>query len=345
MNSEIYWQAVKNNDRRFDGAFYTGVLTTGIFCKPSCSARLPKRKNVVFFDSCEKAEADGFRACLRCKPKAEFAIDAQVGTVIRACKMLELGENTSLKQLSSALSVSSYHLQRTFKKIVGVTPKKYSEALRLERFKGELRDGKEVVDAMYEAGYGSSSRLYENVSGRLGMTPGRYKKGGEGMNIDYAITDCDLGRLLVARTKQGICSVKFGDNDNELSHDLLKEYPKAAVERNHKNLKQFVDEILAFLEGREKTLDLPIDVQATAFQMKVWEALRKIPYGKTITYKQLAERLGNPKAVRAVASACAKNQVALVIPCHRVVGSDGKMTGYRWGVERKKKLLKHEKRI
>jgi len=250
--------------------------------------------------------------------------------VIRACEMLELGENTSLKQLSSALSVSSYHLQRTFKKIVGVTPKKYSEALRLERFKGELRDGKEVVDAMYEAGYGSSSRLYENVSVRLGMTPGRYKKGGEGMNIDYAITDCDLGRLLVARTKQGICSVKFGDNDNELSQDLLKEYPKAAVERNHKNLKQFVDGILAFLEGREKTLDLPIDVQATAFQMKVWEALRKIPYGKTITYNPLAARLGNPKAVRAVASACAKNQVALVIPCHRVVGSDGNIFHYSY---------------
>ncbi len=342
MNSEIFWQAVKQNDKRFDGLFWTCVKTTKIFCKPSCTARLPKKKNVFFVDAYEKAEKKGFRACLRCQPKLENTVNTKIETVLKACRLLETEENISLKNLSSKLNVSSYHLQRSFKEVIGVTPKKYAENKRMQKFKDEVKNGRDVTDAMYEAGFGSSSRLYEKASEKLGMTPKTYKKKGEGMEIFWTITDCDLGRLLVARTEKGICGVKFGDNDNELFKDLKDEYSKADFSENDEKLKEFVDTILAHLSGHSPNLDLPIDVQATAFQMKVWEALRKIPYGETLSYSEVAEKIGNKKAVRAVASACAKNRVALVIPCHRVIGSNGKMSGYRWGVERKKKLLEKE---
>ncbi len=342
MNEELFWRAVKKNDKRFDGVFFTCVKTTKIFCKPSCPARLPKRENIYFVETILRAERDGFRACLRCKPKNAFAIDPQVQTALEACRLIDESETTTLKSLGEELGISPYHLQRTFKKIIGITPKKYSEARKIARFKVELKEGKEVAEAIYGAGYGSSSRLYENVSGKLGMTPARYKRGGEGVKIEYAITDSALGRLLVAQTERGVCGLKFGDADRPLLQDLESEYSKAEIRENKKGLKTFVDIILKFIEGKDTELDLPVDVRATAFQMKVWEALRKIPYGKTVTYKQLAEKLGNPKAVRAVANACARNRVALVIPCHRVVGSDGKMTGYRWGIERKKKLLENE---
>ena len=344
MNEEIFWQAVKENDRRFDGIFFTCVTSTKIFCRPSCTARLPKRQNVYFVNSIEKAEVDGFRACLRCKPKAETKIDPKVRAAMQVCDLLKTEEDISLRSLSKKLEMSPYHLQRTFKKVIGVSPKKYAENMRIEKFKNELKDGRGVTDAMYESGFGSSSRLYEKASKKLGMTPNTYKKGGVGMKINWTIADCELGRLLVARTEKGVCGVKFGDNDSELIEDLRSEYIKAEISENKGNLKGFVRAILDHLAGKKPDLDLPIDIQATAFQMQVWEALRTIPYGETLSYSEVAEKIGNKKAVRAVASACAKNRVALVIPCHRVIGTNGKMSGYRWGIERKKKLLEKERR-
>jgi len=342
METEVLWRAVEARDARFDGAFVFGVKTTGIFCRPSCTARKPKRENVAFYDGCSDAEVEGFRACLRCKPKNEKAADPQIEMVLRACELIDAEDQLSLETLSGELGLSTSHFQRTFKNIVGISPKKYAEAKRLQRFKNEIKDGSDVVTAMYEAGYGSSSRLYEKAAENLGMTPAIYKKGGKGMNINYIITDCELGKMLVARTPRGICSVTFGDSDKELRDGLDKEFPNAEIAENDHDLKTAVDAIVKYLAGKNKRLVLPLDLQATAFQMQVWDFLRKIPYGETRSYSEVAEEMGDKKKVRAVAQACAKNRVALLIPCHRVIASDGKFSGYRWGIERKKKLLATE---
>lgn len=344
MNNEIFWQAVRRKERRFEGLFFTCVKTTKIFCKPTCTAKLPKRENVEFVRTWQEAENNGFRACLRCQPKIEITVNPQVETILQACELLEMEENISLENLAEELKISPYHLQRTFKEIIGVSPKKYAENLRLEKFKSEIKQGSDVVTAMYESGYGSSSRLYENITDKLGMTPKTYQKGGKGMKIEYTITNCELGKMLVARTEKGVCAVTFGDDEDFLLEKLTSEYPNAEISKNGTNLKEYVDLILENLAGKNKRIILPIDVQATAFQMQVWDALRKIPYGETLSYKQVAESLGNPKAVRAVARACATNKVAVVIPCHRVVGSNGSLSGYRWGIERKKKLIESEKK-
>jgi len=341
METEIYWKAVQNNDARFNGAFVYGVDSTRIYCKPSCSSKLPKRENVQFFNSLETAEKQGFRACLRCKPQSETA-NPQTEIVLRAAEILETEEQISLEDLGAKLNVSAAHLQKVFKEIIGVSPKKFAEINRLERFKNEIKKGSDVTGAMYEAGFGSSSRLYENVSAKLGMTPKTYAKKGKNMMINYTITDCDLGKLLVARTAKGVCAVTFGDDEKALRENLSNEYKNAEITENNADLKDYVEAILANLSGENKTLDLPLDLQATAFQMRVWEALRKIPYGETVSYSDIAETLGNKNAVRAVATACASNRVALVIPCHRVVGKSGALSGYRWGVERKKAILKRE---
>jgi AraC family transcriptional regulator of adaptative response/methylated-DNA-[protein]-cysteine methyltransferase len=342
METELYWQAVKANDARFDGAFVLGVRTTGIYCRPSCRARLPKRENVDFYVSPAMAEKSGFRACKRCDPRQVNAVDPQVTRILKACEMIDGDDLLTLADLSAAVGLSTYHLQRSFKELIGVSPKKYAEARKMEKFKEELRDGSDVTTAMYDAGFGSSSRLYEKASENLGMTPAVYKKGGQGMKISYAITDCELGKLLVARTKRGICSVTFGDDRASLRDALVKEFPNAEIAEDAEGLKTAVDSILKYLEGKTKRLVLPLDLQATAFQMQVWDFLRKIPYGETRSYSQVAEALGDKKKVRAVAQACAKNRVAVVIPCHRVVASDGKLSGYRWGVERKRRLLERE---
>ncbi|MBP6002722.1 MAG: bifunctional DNA-binding transcriptional regulator/O6-methylguanine-DNA methyltransferase Ada [Pyrinomonadaceae bacterium] len=343
MNTELYWQAVKAKDARFNGAFVFAVRTTGIFCKPSCSARLPKQENVEFFDAPELAESGGFRACRRCKPKQANAANPQVDAVLRAIRLINDDTELSLDEVSSEVGISSYHFQRTFKAIIGISPKKYAEARRMEKFKDELRGGSDVVTAMYEAGYGSSSRLYENATDNMGMTPAVYKKGGKGMNINYVITDCELGKLLVARTSRGICSVTFGETDGELADGLKSEFPNAEITRDDRDLGNAVDAIIKYLAGKNKRLVLPLDLQATSFQMQVWDLLRKIPYGETRSYGDLAAELGDRKKVRAVARACATNRVALLIPCHRVVASDGKLSGYRWGIGRKKTLLEKEK--
>jgi AraC family transcriptional regulator of adaptative response/methylated-DNA-[protein]-cysteine methyltransferase len=342
METEIYWKAVEANDARFNGAFVYGVNSTGIYCKPSCSSRLPKRENVSFFEDYGKAEAKGFRACLRCQPKNE-SIDPRVETVLRAAEILETSDDAvSLEDLGAAVGLSAAHLQKTFKEIIGVSPKKYAEIKRLEKFKTEIGRGSDLVSAMYEAGFGSSSRLYENVSEKLGMTPKTYAAKGKNMNINYTITDSDLGKLLVARTAKGVCAVAFGDDEKTLTDNLFKEYKNAQIAEDDAGLREYVEAVLANLAGTNKTLELPLDVQATAFQMRVWNELRNIPYGETVSYTDVAEKLGNVQAVRAVATACASNRVALVIPCHRVVGKGGALTGYRWGVERKKAILKKE---
>lgn len=342
METDLYWHAVKTNDVRFDGAFVLGVKTTGIYCKPSCRARLPKRENVDFYPSARVAERRGFRACKLCRPDEVGGIDPRIAKILKACQLMAGDDVLTLDDLSASVGLSSYHLQRSFKEIMGVSPKKYAETKRMERFKDELKDGSDVTTAMYDAGFGSSSRLYEKAIENLGMTPAVYKKGGTGMKINFTITDSELGKLLVGRTKRGICSVTFGDDERSLHEALVREFPNAEIAEDAENLKGAVDAIIGFLAGKTRRLELPLDLQATAFQMQVWEFLRKIPYGETRSYTEVAEALGDKKKVRAVAQACARNRVAAVIPCHRVVASDGKLSGYRWGVERKKELLARE---
>jgi AraC family transcriptional regulator of adaptative response/methylated-DNA-[protein]-cysteine methyltransferase len=342
MKAEIYWNAVKGRDERFNGSFYYGVDSTKIYCKPSCAAREPKRENVRFFHSYENAEKEGFRACKRCRPRSERP-DEITEAVVRACDLIEEAVEMTLADLADEVGVSRTHLQKVFKEIIGVSPRKFADAVRLEKFKHGVREGSGVVDAMYDAGYGSSSRLYENITGKMGMTPAVYKKGGKGMKIEYTIADCELGKLLVARTPKGICAVNFGDRVKDLEKGLKEEFPEAGIRRDDGGLNKFLNAILENIRGSRKTLVLPLDLQATAFQLRVWEALREIPYGETVSYAEIARRLGNEKAVRAVAGACAANRVALVIPCHRVVKSNGDISGYKWGVERKKKLLAKEK--
>ena len=342
MENDVFWNAIQAKDARFNGAFVFGVKTTGIYCKPSCAARPPKRQNVTFFDRKELAESEGFRACLRCRPAESNSADPMTEAVLRAARSIEENYLTTLEDLSRQAGVNTFQLQRKFKELIGVSPKKYAEAKRMEKFRSGLREGSDVTEAMYDAGFGSSSRLYENVSKKLGMTPAVYKKGGKGMRISYVISECELGRLLVARTPRGICSVTFGDDDERLTAELRKEFPNADISYDDSELKNSVELILQYLAGKTKRLLLPLDLQATAFQLQVWEFLRKIPYGQTVSYSEVAEKLGDKKKLRAVAQACAKNRVALLIPCHRVVASSGKLSGYRWGIDRKKALLEKE---
>jgi AraC family transcriptional regulator of adaptative response/methylated-DNA-[protein]-cysteine methyltransferase len=345
IEPEVYWDAVRASDARFDGLFVYAVRSTGVYCKPSCPSRRPRREQVSFYASCEEAEAGGFRACKRCLPREAHTPDPSVEMVLRVCNLIEAreGEAVSLEELGEALSVSPHHLQRTFKKVTGITPRQYAAADRLRRFKATIKSGRGVTEALYESGYGSSSRLYESASRQLGMTPASYLRGGKGMSIDYTIVGCPVGQLLVAATERGVCSVQFGETEEELEAALADEYPAASLRREGARLDDFVKALLRHLDGRESSLELPLDVRATAFQSRVWEELRRIPYGETRSYAEVASSLGQPTATRAVARACATNPVALVTPCHRVVRGDGSLSGYRWGVERKGALLARER--
>lgn len=341
------WQAITERDGRFDGVFVTAVRTTGIYCRPSCPAKHPKRENVRFLASNDEAERLGYRACKRCKPQTAQR-DPQLDLVLRAATILDDPDlpAVTLEELGSELGVSPYHLQRTFKSVMGISPRQYQEAKRLERMKSQLREGNDVTTALYDAGYGSSSRLYERAPERLGMTPATYRRGGAGMDITYMIVDSALGRLLVGTTERGVCLVCLDDTDEPLEARLHQEYPNATISRQENGPKcEAIDEILNYLEGRRPHLDLPVDLQATAFQWQVWDALTRIPSGETRTYQEVATEIGNPKAIRAVAQACANNPAALVIPCHRVVRSDGGTGGYRWGIERKETLLRQEREL
>jgi len=345
---EDWWQAVLSRNNHFDGTFVYGVRSTGIYCRPSCYARRPRRDQVIFFRMPEAAEQAGFRPCRRCRPAEAVIQDPQVKRVQRLCRYIESYDSPdrplTLAEMGDHVHVSSHHLQRTFKRIMGITPRQYAEACRLRRMKALVRKGATITRALYEAGYGSSSRLYEGASTRMGMTPGTYLRGGEGMRIRYTIVDSPLGRLLVASTGKGICAVSIGKSDQSLKTALLNEYPAAEIHWDKSGLREYITALLKYLDGKLPNLDLPLDVRVTAFQWKVYEALKAIPYGLTRTYGEIAEAIGHPKAVRAVARACATNPAAMVIPCHRVVRKDESLGGYRWGLERKKTLLEKERK-
>ena len=340
---EPRWQAVLGRDRRYDAAFVYAVRSTGVYCRPSCPSRRPRPAQVVFFDTPGLAERAGFRACRRCRPDAA---DPHTELVRKVCDYLEahLDGPADLATLARQVSLSPSHLQRVFRSKLGVSPRQYASALRLRSFKQALRNGQDVTRALYDAGYGASSRLYEQSAPRLGMTPGAYRQGGKNMRIGYTIADSPVGRVLVAGTARGLSMVSLGDRDQTLLDALAKEYPRAEVHPDRNGLNEWARAIVEQLRGRREELDLPLDVLGTAFQSRVWEALRKIPYGTTRTYSQIARSLGRPSANRAVARACATNPVSVVVPCHRVVRQDGGLGGYRWGLERKKAMLAEESR-
>jgi len=347
MSQEDRWKAILARDKRFDGAFVYGVHSTGIYCRPSCPARRPRQDRVSFFRIPEAAKQAGFRPCRRCRPDEVISQDPQVNLVQRLCRYIEnydsLEEPLTLAAMGRYVQVSPFHLQRIFKRNMGITPRQYAEACRVRRLKGLFKNGEDVTSALYEAGYGSSSRLYEGASTRLGMTPGTYLRGGKGMRICYTIINSPLGRLLVAATEKGISAVCIGKSDADLEAALFDEYPAAEIRRDEAGLGEYVSALLKYLDGEQPNLNLPLDVQVTAFQWRVYEALRAIPYGQTRSYAEIAETIDHPKAVRAVAQACASNPAALLIPCHRVVRKDGHSGGYRWGTQIKLTLLAKEK--
>jgi AraC family transcriptional regulator, regulatory protein of adaptative response / methylated-DNA-[protein]-cysteine methyltransferase len=353
------WKAVQARDRRADGAFVYAVRSTGIYCRPSCPSRKPAREQVVFFPLPEAAEQQGFRACRRCRPRTAPLRDPKIETVARVCREIDArvfadagaDENDdarlTLAALSSPVGMSPHQLERAFRAAMGITPRQYADAQRMRRLKSRLKKGDNVTTALYDAGFGSSSRLYERAPGHLGMTPAEYGRGGDRMKIHYVIVGSPLGRLLVGATGRGVSALYLGESDAALRAALRKEYPRAELlpdghGSEGKGLGQWVKQILAHLRGREPHLDLPTDVQATAFQRRVWEELRRIPYGTTRTYTQVARAIGRPSAIRAVARACATNPVSVVVPCHRVVREDGNLAGYRWGIDRKRTLLERE---
>jgi len=341
---EIFWQACLDKDASFDGRFIVAVRTTGVYCRPSCPARKPKRENVVFFKLPELARQAGFRPCKRCQPDTQNLSDPQLELVRSICHYIEQHsyEPLTLQALSQCFNLSPSHLQRTFKEYVGISPLDYTEACRMHQLKQALRHGAPISDAIYEAGFGSSSRVYEKAAPQLGMTPRRYQRNGAGAQIQFTVAPCALGQLLVATTERGVCAIKLGDDPRKLEGLLFSEFSAAHIVRNDDVHKDWVQAILNFIAGNEPHLDLPLDVRATAFQKQVWQALLKIPYGETRTYADIAREIGHPQAVRAVGNACGANPVSLIVPCHRVVRSDGSLGGYGWGIERKRQLLAQE---
>ena len=346
------WQAVLSRNGRFDGAFVYGVRSTGIFCRPSCPSRRPGQQQVVFYPQYQEAQKAGFRSCLRCQPCRPPAPNPQVEMVSRVCRHIhDVSKNQegppSLSQLAQTAGVSPGRLHRMFKELLGITPRQYADACRLDSFKEHIRDGWDVAGVMYQAGYGSSSRLYQGAAAGLGMKPASYRRGGKGARITHNIADSPLGRLLVAVTEHGVCAVKLGDNDAQLVSSLHGEFPAAQFQGDDGTLLEWTQTILNHLQGsplnRALGLELPLDIRATAFQRQVWEYLTSIPYGETRSYQEVAQALDKPRASRAVGTACAANPVALVIPCHRVVRQDGGMGGYRWGIFRKEQLLAQER--
>jgi AraC family transcriptional regulator, regulatory protein of adaptative response / methylated-DNA-[protein]-cysteine methyltransferase len=342
MQTELQnkWQQVLARDARQDGRFVFAVRTTGVFCRPSCPSRRPRRDSVEFFAGPREAERAGYRACLRCKPTQ---MSEQAQHVLRARRVLDNAEGVvTLADLSKRVGLSPFHLQRLFKRATSLSPREYQSARRMQRIKAGLRKGEDVTTALYDAGFSSPSRLYENSTQQLGMTPGTYRRGGAGATITFAIASTPLGRMLVAATDRGLCAVRFGESATELERAVREEFHAAVLHRDDAAMGRYIEPLLASLRGENTTLDLPLDVLATAFQKRVWETLRTIPRGETRSYTDVAREIGDPQAVRAVARACASNPVAIAVPCHRVVRSDGELAGYRWGVERKRKLLQAE---
>jgi AraC family transcriptional regulator of adaptative response/methylated-DNA-[protein]-cysteine methyltransferase len=336
------WEAVLERNHSEDGNFVYAVTSTHIYCRPSCPSRRPARSRVRFFQTPDAAEGAGFRACRRCEPRGERTSDRQIQ---RAREYLDehWDRTVSLEQLGRVVEMSPYHLQRTFKRVFGVTPKAYASARRLERMKSRLKEGDTVSRATYEAGFGSGSRAYEHARSGMGMTPGTYRNGGRGTRIRYTIVETNVGHLLAAATELGLCSVMLGDEPSLLESSLHREFPAASVERDDEDLRDLTERVVERLSAAGDHLGLPLDVVASAFQWQVWEALRRIPVGETRSYQAIARELGRPTAARAVARACASNRLAVVIPCHRVVRGDGGLGGYRWGLDRKRQLLEQER--
>jgi len=338
------WAAVQRRERAADGSFWYSVRSTGVYCRPSCASRGALRANVAFHASPGAAEAAGFRPCLRCKPDQAPLEQRQAEAVARACRLIEGAEETpDLDTLAQASGMSRFHFHRVFKAHTGITPKAYADARRAERVRQALGQGAPVTEALYAAGYQSSARFYVAAGERLGMAPGRYRKGGEGETIRFALARCSLGVLLVATTPRGICAILLGDDAALLLHDLRARFPQAELQEAEPGFERTLLDVVAFVDAPRIGLSLPLDVRGTAFQQRVWDALRQVPAGQTVSYAELAARLGMPQGARAVASACAANPAAIAIPCHRVVRNDGALSGYRWGVERKRKLLDRER--
>ncbi len=337
------WEAVVQRKQETDGAFVYGVLTTGVYCRPGCPSRLPRRENVRFFETAQEAEMAGFRPCKRCSPNEHERRDTNAAAIAQACRTIEEAEEPpSLEALAEGAGLSPFYFHRLFKKIVGVTPKQYALQKRLERVRASLQASSTVTEAAYEAGFASSSRFYQEAPAALGMRPTDYKNGARGLAIRYTIAPSYLGWVLVATTVRGICAIDLGDSPQALQERLQASFPAAEL-HDEPNLGAWVAKVLSLLQAPRLGLDLPLDIQGTAFQRRVWSALREIPAGTTASYADIAARIGQPKAARAVAQACAANPIAVAIPCHRVVRGDGEMGGYRWGVERKKALLERER--
>lgn len=336
--------AITGRDRRADGQFFYAVRTTGIYCRPSCPSRLPRKENVAFFTSCAAAEQAGFRACKRCQPNGMSLEKEQAEKIAAACLALDSTDDPlSLAALAREAGMSKFHFHRVFVRVTGLTPKAYAAANRVERVRKELKRHSDVTTAIYEAGYGSSGRFYADTSGALGMKPRRFQKGGEGVAIRFAVGKCSLGSVLAASTEKGVCAILMGDDPKALVRELEGRFPKARLIANDRKYAGVLATVIGLVESPRRGLDLPLDIQGTVFQRRVWLVLRKIPAGETLSYTELARRAGAPRAVRAVAGACAANAIAVVIPCHRIVRNNGDISGYRWGVERKRELLRREK--
>lgn len=341
--SDPRWAAVMNRDSTADGKFYYAVKTTGIYCRPSCGSRTPRPENVSFFSTTTEAERAGFRPCKRCKPHQRSLGDQHADMVASLCRQIELAETPpNLKKLAETARMSTFHLHRVFKAVTGVTPKAYAVANRARKVREELVRGGSVTDAIYEAGYNSNGRFYEESNRVLGMTPKSFQAGGADVVIRFAVGECSLGAILVAASERGVCAILMGDDPDALARELQDRFPRAEVVGNDTEFEQLVAKVVGFVEMPKLGLDLPLDIRGTAFQQRVWQALREIPSGLTVSYSEIAQRIGAPKAVRAVAGACAANVLAVAIPCHRVVRNDGSLSGYRWGVDRKRVLLERE---
>lgn len=345
IGDDARWDAVQRRDAGADGSFYYSVRTTGVYCRPSCPSRGAKRANVAFHASSQAAEAAGFRPCLRCAPHLPPLAERQADAVARACRLIEESEDEpDLDALAQAAGMSRFHFHRVFKARTGITPKAYAAARRGARVRQELAEGASVTDALYGAGYGSSGRFYAASNEVLGMQPSNYRAGGQGETIRFAVAECSLGAILVAATERGICAILIGDQPEPLLEDLQARFPRAELRGAEEGFERTVALVIGLVEEPRigPSLDLPLDVRGTAFQQRVWQALRAIPPGQTVTYAELAERVGLPDGARAVAGACAANPVAVAIPCHRVVRTGGALSGYRWGIERKRALLERE---
>ena len=337
------WNAVVRRDANADGIFYYSVKTTGVYCRPSCAARRARREHVRFHATCAEAEGAGFRACQRCQPNGPALAEQHATKVAAACRSIETAETPpSLAALAKTAGLSRFHFHRVFTKLAGLTPKAYAMAHRAKRIRQALPKPGTITEAIYAAGYNSNGRFYAESSRLLGMTPKRFRQGGKGEAIRFALSPCSLGSILVAASEKGVCAIALGDDPDRLSRDLRDRFPRAQLTDSDPQFHQLVTQVVAYVEAPKLGFNLPLDVRGTAFRQRVWSALCKIPAGTTASYSEVAAAIGAPQSVRAVASACAANTIAVAIPCHRVLRTDGSLSGYRWGVERKRRLLQRE---